>query len=164
MATDWKDRHIVILGAARQGLALARWLAEHGAIVTLSDKRQEPELAAARSSLQGHSIQWAPGGHPLDLLNGADMLCLSGGVPTDLPIVAEAFKRGIQRLERHSDIHGSGALQDRGHHGVGRKDDDHLPGRPHGAAGAPGKRREGQGRMGLEYLSAATLAIRSSRM
>jgi UDP-N-acetylmuramoylalanine--D-glutamate ligase len=96
MATGWKDRHIVILGAARQGLALARWLAEHGAIVTLSDKRQEAELAAARSSLQGLPIQWVPGGHPLELLDGADMLCLSGGVPTNLPIVAEAFKRGIR--------------------------------------------------------------------
>ena len=35
------------------------------------------------------------GGHPLELLDGCDLLCLSGGVPTTLPIVAEAARRGI---------------------------------------------------------------------
>ncbi len=87
---------VVILGAARQGLALARWLCEHGAQVMLSDKRSEAELASARASLQDLPITWAPGGHPLSLLDQADMLCLSGGVPTTLPIVEEALKRGIE--------------------------------------------------------------------
>ena len=95
MATDWKGKRIVILGAARQGLALARWLAEHGAKVTLSDKRPEAEMAAARASLRGLPIQWALGGHSLELLDGADVLCLSGGVPTSLPIVQEAVRRGL---------------------------------------------------------------------
>ena len=35
------------------------------------------------------------GGHPLELLDSCDLLCLSGGVPTTLPIVAEAVRRGI---------------------------------------------------------------------
>ena len=40
-------------------------------------------------------MQWAVGGHPLELLDKADVLCLSGGVPLPLPIVQEAVKRGI---------------------------------------------------------------------
>ncbi len=96
MAIDWQDKRVVILGAARQGLALARWLTQHGAKVTLSDKRAESELVAERASLQGLPIQWALGGHPLKLLDQADMLCLSGGVPTNLPIVEEAARRGIE--------------------------------------------------------------------
>jgi UDP-N-acetylmuramoylalanine--D-glutamate ligase len=96
MAMDWKDQRIVILGAARQGVALARWLTEHGAMVTLSDKHTESEVAFARASLQGLPIQWGLGGHPVELLEQADMLCLSGGVPTNLPIVYEAVKRGIR--------------------------------------------------------------------
>ncbi len=87
---------VVILGAARQGLALARWLSGHGAQVVLSDKRSEADLAAARASLQDLPIAWALGGHPLALLDQADMLCLSGGVPTNLPIVQEAIKRGVE--------------------------------------------------------------------
>lgn len=95
MKTDWSNKRVVVLGAARQGLALARWLTRHGATVTLSDKRPEAEMAAARASLQDLPIEWALGGHPVELLDGADLLCLSGGVPTALPIVAAAVKRGI---------------------------------------------------------------------
>lgn len=86
---------MVILGAARQGLALARWLALHGAAVTLSDMRSEEKLAEAREMLEGMQIRWVCGGHPLELLDGADVLCLSGGVPVQLPIVREALRRGI---------------------------------------------------------------------
>ena len=96
MATDWKNERVVILGAARQGLALARWLAGHGATVTLSDQRSEAELAAERESLRGVPVEWALGGHPIELLDRADTLCLSGGVPTTLPIVQEALRRGIE--------------------------------------------------------------------
>jgi len=92
---DWKSRRIVILGAARQGLALARWLVKHGAIVTVSDKHSEEELASAHEALSGLPIQWAFGGHPLELLDQADVLCLSGGVPLNIPIVDAALKRGI---------------------------------------------------------------------
>ena len=85
----------MILGAARQGLALARWLSLHGAHVTLSDMHSEDELRVARESLAEYQIDWALGGHPLELLDATDVLCLSGGVPLTLPIVAEAVKRGI---------------------------------------------------------------------
>ena len=86
---------MLILGAARQGLALARWLSLHGARVTLSDMRTEADLGAARESLAEYPVEWVLGGHPLELLDSSDVLCLSGGVPLTLPIVAEAVKRGI---------------------------------------------------------------------
>lgn len=91
----WNGKRVLILGAARQGLALARWLSLHGAHVTLSDKRSAEELRVARESLSEFQIDWALGGHPLELLDRTDVLCLSGGVPLTLPIVAEAVKRGI---------------------------------------------------------------------
>jgi UDP-N-acetylmuramoylalanine--D-glutamate ligase len=91
----WNGKRVLILGAARQGLALARWLSLHGAHVTLSDMRTADELRLARESLAEFQIDWAPGGHPLELLDSTDVLCLSGGVPLTLPIVAEAVKRGI---------------------------------------------------------------------
>ena len=93
--TDWTGKRVLILGAARQGQALARWLAKHGARVTLSDKRSEADLQPARQALADLSIEWAPGGHPLKLLDRIDVVCLSGGVPLTTPIVAEAQKRGI---------------------------------------------------------------------
>ena len=95
MKTNWTGTRVLILGAARQGLALARWLSLHGARVTLSDMRNEAELRVARESLAEYLITWVLGEHPLELLDTTDMLCLSGGVPLTLPIVAEAMKRGI---------------------------------------------------------------------
>ena len=92
---DWNGKRVLILGAARQGLALARWLSIHGAHVTLSDKRSEDDLRVARESLAEFGITWALGGHPLELLDSTDVLCPSGGVPLTLPIVAEAISRGI---------------------------------------------------------------------
>ena len=93
--TDWTGKRILILGAARQGIALARWLSRHGSNVTLSDSRPLDALISAQASLADTNVQWAVGGHPLELLDVTDLLCLSGGVPLTLPIVQEAFKRGI---------------------------------------------------------------------
>lgn len=95
MKTNWKDTRVLILGAARQGLALARWLSLHGARVTVSDMRSAEDLRLVRESLAEYQIDWVLGAHPLELLDSTDVLCLSGGVPLTLPIVVEAVQRGI---------------------------------------------------------------------
>ncbi|MEW5871370.1 MAG: UDP-N-acetylmuramoyl-L-alanine--D-glutamate ligase [Chloroflexota bacterium] len=91
---------MVIVGAARQGLALARYLLQHGAVVVLNDRRSEQDLQAARQTLSdlalaGAPLAWVCGGHPLEILDGTDLLCVSGGVPLNLPLIAEARQRGI---------------------------------------------------------------------
>lgn len=93
--TNWTGRRVLILGAARQGIALSRWLSRHGANVTLSDSRQLEALTSAQASLADTDVKWAVGGHPLELLDNTDVLCISGGVPLTLPIVQEALKRNI---------------------------------------------------------------------
>ena len=90
-----RGRKVVVLGLARQGTALARFLAEQGAEVTVSDLQPRAALAGALAALEGLPIRAVLGKHPLSLLGGTDLLCLSGGVPLDAPIVAEAQRRGI---------------------------------------------------------------------
>lgn len=92
---DWKGKRVVILGAARQGTALAAYLAQHGAQVALADARPAEQLPAALERLEGIPIEWHFGEHKKRLLRKADLLCLSGGVPTSLPIVAEARRKTI---------------------------------------------------------------------
>ncbi len=92
---DWKDKKIVMLGAARQGTALASYLIRQGARVVLTDARPLEQLQEARQALDGLAVEWAAGGHSLSMLDGADLLCLSGGVPSDIDLVAEAHQRGI---------------------------------------------------------------------
>ncbi|MEA3397013.1 MAG: UDP-N-acetylmuramoyl-L-alanine--D-glutamate ligase [Chloroflexota bacterium] len=86
---------VVILGLARQGKALARFFVERGRRVTISDCRAAAALAADRAELAGLPIRYVTGGHPLSLLDDCDLLCLSGGVPADLPVAQEARRRGI---------------------------------------------------------------------
>jgi UDP-N-acetylmuramoylalanine--D-glutamate ligase len=96
-----KDQHVVSLGLGRQGVALARYLAQVGAEVTVSDLQGEETLTDQMQQLAdiereaGVSITYRLGDHPIHLLDDADLLCLSGGVPTDIPIVTEARKRGV---------------------------------------------------------------------
>lgn len=93
--TDWTGKRVLILGAARQGQALARWLARHGVRVTLNDLRPLDDMRAVQASLTDVDVEWVLGGHPLELLERVDLVCPSGGVPLTLPIVVEALKRGI---------------------------------------------------------------------
>src|SRR5260221_8292724 len=85
----------VVLGFARQGQALARWLPTIGAKVIVSDQRNFGDLADAMLDFLGDPISFALGGHPLDLLDEAAVLFLSGGVSPTLPICVEAVNRGI---------------------------------------------------------------------
>jgi UDP-N-acetylmuramoylalanine--D-glutamate ligase len=99
--TDWDGqrfdpgRRVLIIGAARQGTALAQYMVSQGAEVVLNDRREVEELYDARQALMDLPIKWVLGGHPIELLDGVDLVCLSGGVPLTLPIVVEALARGI---------------------------------------------------------------------
>ena len=82
---------------ARQGRALGRWLPTVGARVTLTDARPAEKLTDAIHEFEGHdAVTIVPGGHPLDLLDDCDLLCVSGGVPLTIPIIRAAFERGIR--------------------------------------------------------------------
>ena len=92
---DWKGKRVVVLGLARQGKAAARYLAEHGAQVVVSDLKPPQALQAACDELADLPLEFVLGSHPPELLAGADLLCLSGGVPADLPLAQQARTAGI---------------------------------------------------------------------
>ena len=95
MKKNWNGKRIIVLGAARQGLAAARFLFQNGAHVTINDQRSTIELEDAQAALKDITIQWVLGNHPLELLDNTDFLCISGGIPLTLPIIVEAITRGI---------------------------------------------------------------------
>ncbi|GIV73188.1 MAG: UDP-N-acetylmuramoylalanine--D-glutamate ligase [Caldilinea sp.] len=91
----FRGQKVVILGLARQGSALARFFVAAGARVTVSDAAPAERLATELARLRDLPVELALGGHPLELLDRCDLLCLSGGVPAQLPIVQEAIRRKI---------------------------------------------------------------------
>jgi UDP-N-acetylmuramoylalanine--D-glutamate ligase len=86
---------VVIVGLARQGIALARFFCARGVHVVVTDLRPADQLQEEMAALGGLPISYALGGHPFTLLDGCDMLCLSGGVPPETPLPQEARRRGI---------------------------------------------------------------------
>jgi UDP-N-acetylmuramoylalanine--D-glutamate ligase len=92
---DWTGKRVIVVGAARQGVALARYLVHHGAQVVVNDRLSTDQLRPAQEALAGEQIEWITGGHPASMLEHADTVFISGGVPFDLPIVREAYTRGI---------------------------------------------------------------------
>lgn len=86
---------MIVIGAARQGTALARYLVGEGAKVILNDIKSADQLQNTRHELADIALEWVLGEHPLDLLEEADMVCPSGGVPLTMPLIEEAVRRQI---------------------------------------------------------------------
>jgi UDP-N-acetylmuramoylalanine--D-glutamate ligase len=93
--SNWRDKKVIVLGLARQGKALARYFASEHARVIVSDVKPIEELQDEMVELEGLSLEYELGGHPVTLLEGAAALFLSGGIPTDLPVVRGALEKGI---------------------------------------------------------------------
>lgn len=86
-------KKVVVFGFGRQGQALARWLPTVGADVAVTDSRSAKELGLRRRDYPG--VRFQLGGHREDVLIGARLVCVSGGVPLDNPVLQLARERGI---------------------------------------------------------------------
>ena len=91
---ELSGKRALIVGFGRQGRALARWLPTIGADVVVTDSRRGRELGIRRSQYPG--VKFYLGGHPAEALRGVQVICVSGGVPLDLPLLELARKREIQ--------------------------------------------------------------------
>lgn len=94
-AQSFANTRVLIVGLAREGTALARFLAERGAEVTVTDNRPTSALEDRTAALSGLPVSYALGGHPLSLLDGTDIVYVSPGVPLEIPLLAEARQRGL---------------------------------------------------------------------
>jgi UDP-N-acetylmuramoylalanine--D-glutamate ligase len=95
MRDELFGKRVVILGAARQGLALARFAVDVGAKVVLSDLRPAESLATGLNEVADIPMEMVLGDHPMSLLEDADIVAVSGGVPLELPLLQAARKRDI---------------------------------------------------------------------
>jgi len=87
------NQRVAVLGFARQGRSLARWLPTIGAQVRVSDDKSAAQLNLNPEEYPG--VEFMLGGQPEHFLDGVDVLCVSGGVPLELPAIQSALLRGI---------------------------------------------------------------------
>jgi UDP-N-acetylmuramoylalanine--D-glutamate ligase len=88
-------KHATVVGLAREGIALVRYLADQGAHITISDSKTEAELAASLAAIQGIPARLSLGGHFSEDFRQADIIFISAGIPTDLPPLVEARQLGV---------------------------------------------------------------------
>ncbi|HEY6007982.1 MAG TPA: UDP-N-acetylmuramoyl-L-alanine--D-glutamate ligase, partial [Geobacteraceae bacterium] len=94
---DLKNKNILVVGLARTGAAVARFLVERGARVTVTDMQDETRLAPWLERLDGLPIGFDLGRHDLHNFLMADLIVVSPGVPLDIkPLLhARAQRRPV---------------------------------------------------------------------
>jgi len=81
---DLKGKKTLVLGAGKSGVAAARFLAKHGAIVALHDKKPLDDWSEdAKALKQDYKIGLIDGQIPSWLLDQIDLVIISPGVPTN---------------------------------------------------------------------------------
>jgi len=86
---------VLVVGLGREGGAMARFLAKHGFTVTVTDLQPAAKLGNMPASLAEAGVSIVLGEHPLSLLNQADLLFVSPGVPLEAPFLREARARKL---------------------------------------------------------------------
>ena len=87
---------VVVVGAARSGLALTRFLLGAGARVTLTDTRPAADLSPETAMLNTEGALLELGGHREETLLAADLVAVSPGVPLAIPPLMAARRRGVR--------------------------------------------------------------------
>lgn len=94
--SELKDKRILVVGLGKTGAALAHFLTEHGAQVTITDHKSKPELASQLELLGDLPIKFDLGGHSPKTFLQQDLVILSPGVPSTLKIFEYARSQGIK--------------------------------------------------------------------
>lgn len=89
-------KRVLVLGLARTGRETARFLAQQGADVLVSDLRSAAELQAEVNALAGLPIRYRLGGQGLNCLDAVELVVPSPGVPMDNLVLQEASRRGVE--------------------------------------------------------------------
>ena len=88
-------KKVTVIGAARSGVAVAELLKAKGARVFVSDNASGDRLAEQTQHLTSISVGFETGGHTERVFD-ANMMVLSPGVPSSIPVVQEAYRRDIR--------------------------------------------------------------------
>lgn len=91
---ELKNKRVVVVGLARTGVAVARFLAEQGARVIVTDMKDEEALAPFLEKLRGLDIDFELERHNNQSFLMADLIVVSPGVPMDIKPLALARSHG----------------------------------------------------------------------
>lgn len=89
-------KKVLIIGAARSGIAAARFLVERGAIVALNDQKPGEQWSAEALALKEIGVGLLPGEAPSWLLDQIELVVVSPGVPATIIPIRYAERAGAE--------------------------------------------------------------------
>ena len=94
-------RPVAVLGLARSGVALCRFLADRGATVTAYDARPATQLADEVARLGGRPVRLllGPEVDPAQALAGQSLICTSPSISSRYPTTEPRLRAALGRLE-----------------------------------------------------------------
>ena len=95
---ELKGKTFLVIGLARTGRECARFLAQRGAAVRVSDRRGAEDLQPEIENLAGLAVDYRLGGEEPSWLDGVDFVIPSPGVPRENLFLEQAHARGIPVL------------------------------------------------------------------
>jgi UDP-N-acetylmuramoylalanine--D-glutamate ligase len=92
---ELRNKRVLVVGLARTGVATALFCAARDARVTATDTRAESEIGAAAAELRRAGVGLELAGHRQELIQDADLIIPSPGVPADAPLLQSARSKGV---------------------------------------------------------------------
>jgi len=89
------NKNILVIGAARSGIAVAEFLQRKGALVTLTDSKSREHFADSVLKLEFKGIELVLGKKPDVWSKRYNFAVVSPGVPLTIPLIAEIKQAGI---------------------------------------------------------------------
>jgi len=89
-------KKVLIIGAARSGIACAKFLAQRGAVVALNDRKPIEEWSPEAVALKSEGVGCLPGDVPMWLLDQVELVVMSPGVPSKIIPARYAERAGAE--------------------------------------------------------------------
>lgn len=93
---ELSGKKVLVMGAARSGVACARFLAARGAVVALNDRKAIEEWPEEAHALKAEGVGLLAGEVPMWLLDQIELVVMSPGVPTKIIPARYAERAGAE--------------------------------------------------------------------
>jgi UDP-N-acetylmuramoylalanine--D-glutamate ligase len=99
-------RRVAVLGLARTGVALCRFLVDRGAQVTAYDRRAASQLRTEVEDLSGRSVRLlvGPDVDPANALTDQELICTSPSINSSYPTTEPRLAAALRAIERQGRI------------------------------------------------------------
>lgn len=94
--TDLVGKKVLVVGLAKTGVALCRFLVSRGADVTVSDHKSKAELMNSLEMMEGVNVNYELGGHTPRTFLAQDLIILSPGISPNLKLFDYARSQGVK--------------------------------------------------------------------